>query len=148
MLVGLVDGERAVGDERGQRVGDALQDRLHALFGEQFVEDVGELSVGAVRGRRSYRWRVHGSRRRPGCPVGAGTVSRRGCVCAHRLCRDCERVSAPLQDAVEGCDDGGIELCPGFAPQLGPRVGSWERAPVGPDRDHRVVGVGDADDPR
>ena len=45
MLVGLVDHERVVGDQLGERVGDPVEKRIEALFREDLVEDVGEALV-------------------------------------------------------------------------------------------------------
>ena len=45
-LVGLVDGERVVGDEVGERVRDPVEQRVEALLREDLVEDVRELGDG------------------------------------------------------------------------------------------------------
>ena len=44
-LVGLVDAERVVRDELGERVGDSLEQGVQALLREDVVEDVGEPAV-------------------------------------------------------------------------------------------------------
>ena len=44
-LVRLVDRQRVVRDEVGERVGDAHEQRVEALLGEHLVEDVGEPPV-------------------------------------------------------------------------------------------------------
>jgi len=45
-LIRLVDRERVIGDEVGERVGDPLQERVQALLGEHVVEDVGQAAIG------------------------------------------------------------------------------------------------------
>jgi hypothetical protein len=44
-LVGLVDRQRVVGDDLGKRVGNALEERVEALLGQHFMEDVGKSPV-------------------------------------------------------------------------------------------------------
>src|SRR5207248_1357632 len=56
-LLGLVDGQRVVGDELGEGGGDLLEQRVQLLLGEELVEDIGEALVrldapGARRRRR------------------------------------------------------------------------------------------------
>ena len=54
-LVGLVDRERIVRDEVRQRIGDAVEERVQALLGQDLVEHVGQATIrldegGAVLG--------------------------------------------------------------------------------------------------
>ena len=57
-LVGLVDRERVVRDQVGERVGDAHEQRVEALLGEHLVEHVGEPPIGIDElGRRRERQR-------------------------------------------------------------------------------------------
>ena len=44
-LVGLVDGQRVVGNQVGERVGDEHEERVQALLGEHLVEHVCEPAV-------------------------------------------------------------------------------------------------------
>ena len=44
-VVGLVDVHVLVGDELGQRLGDAVEERLGALLGQHVVEHAGEPPV-------------------------------------------------------------------------------------------------------
>jgi hypothetical protein len=45
-LIGLVDRQRVVWNELGQRVGDPVEERVQALLAEDVVEDVREAAVG------------------------------------------------------------------------------------------------------
>ena len=62
-LVGLVDVQRLVRDDLGERVGDPHEQRVEALLGEQVVEDVREPAVGVDRrvaaGRQGTRNQPH-----------------------------------------------------------------------------------------
>ena len=54
-LVGLVDRQRVERDQVADRVGDANEERVEALLGENLVEDVGEAPVRLDEGRIACR---------------------------------------------------------------------------------------------
>ena len=58
-LVGLVDRERVVRDQIGERVGDPLEQRVEALLGEDVVEDVREPPVRLDERLRTVGLRAH-----------------------------------------------------------------------------------------
>ena len=81
-LVGLVDRKRVVWDEIRERVGDADEQRVEALFREHLVEDVGEPAVRLDESRRRRRSKLlrHQPEERLGAHyhVRAGKLSRSG----------------------------------------------------------------------
>ena len=57
-LVCLVDRERVVRHELGERVRDPLEQVVQALLGEDVVEDIGELPVGLHERFRAWGFGV------------------------------------------------------------------------------------------
>jgi hypothetical protein len=65
-LVGLVDRERVVGDQLGERVGDPVEQCVERLLGENVVKDVRESTVGVderLDTLESRSWRALARRR-------------------------------------------------------------------------------------
>src|SRR5207248_4919543 len=110
-LLGLVDGQRVVGDELGEGGGDLLEQRVQLLLGEELVEDIGEALVrlDAPGARRRRRDGPQGAQLPRG--VGHAAYERSRCAACYdtpdrglsRRSRDCLREPRPGSDPGRGC---------------------------------------------